>query len=130
MKKLLMTLILLLSLQLGAQNNVMEQTIYQFKVEDIEGNIFDFNTLQGKKIMIVNTASKCGLTPQYKELQAIYDTYGSDDFVIIGFPANDFLSQEPGTNEEIAAFCEKKLWRYLSYDVQNHGERQGHASGL
>ncbi|MGA1771746.1 MAG: glutathione peroxidase [Flavobacteriaceae bacterium] len=107
MKKLLMTLILLLSLQLGAQNNVMEQTIYQFKVEDIEGNIFDFNTLQGKKIMIVNTASKCGLTPQYKELQAIYDTYGSDDFVIIGFPANDFLSQEPGTNEEIAAFCEK-----------------------
>jgi glutathione peroxidase len=57
MKKLLMTLILLLSLQLGAQNNVMEQTIYQFKVEDIEGNIFDFNTLQGKKIMIVNTAS-------------------------------------------------------------------------
>lgn len=57
--------------------------------------------------MVVNTASKCGLTPQYKQLQAIYEKYGNDDFVIVGFPANNFMSQEPGTNEEIAAFCER-----------------------
>ena len=57
--------------------------------------------------MVVNTASKCGLTPQYKQLQAIYEKYGDDDFVIVGFPANNFMSQEPGTNEEIAAFCER-----------------------
>ena len=57
--------------------------------------------------MVVNTASKCGLTPQYKQLQAIYEKYGNDDFVIVGFPANNFMSQEPGTNQEIAAFCER-----------------------
>ena len=57
--------------------------------------------------MVVNTASKCGLTPQYKELQALYEEYGSDSFVIVGFPANNFLAQEPGSNEEIAAFCER-----------------------
>ena len=85
----------------------MKQTIYSFKVEDIDGKTFDFSTLKGKKIMVVNTASKCGLTPQYKDLQALYEKYGSDNFVIIGFPANDFMKQEPGTNEEIGAFCQK-----------------------
>jgi glutathione peroxidase len=84
-----------------------KQNIYSFKVEDIDGNTFDFSTLKGKKIMVVNTASKCGLTPQYKDLQALYEKYGSDNFVIVGFPANDFMKQEPGTNEEIGAFCEK-----------------------
>lgn len=84
-----------------------KETIYQFKVEDLEGNEFDFATLKGKKVMIVNTASKCGLTPQYEDLQAIYDKYKSQDFVIVGFPANNFMSQEPGTNEEIAEFCER-----------------------
>ena len=57
--------------------------------------------------MVVNTASKCGLTPQYKDLQALYEEYGSDKFVIVGFPANNFMAQEPGSNEEIAAFCER-----------------------
>jgi glutathione peroxidase len=86
---------------------VMEkQTIYQFKVEDLSGKQFDFASLKGKKIMIVNTASKCGLTPQYKELEALYKEYSSKGFVIVGFPANNFMSQEPGTNEEIAAFCQ------------------------
>ena len=84
---------------------MQKETIYQFKVEDIEGNDFDFSSLNGKKVLIVNTASKCGLTPQYELLQEIYDTYKASNFTIIGFPANNFLSQEPGTNEEIAQFC-------------------------
>ncbi len=87
---------------------VMEkQTIYQFKVQDLSGDTFDFSSLKGKKIMIVNTASKCGLTPQYKDLEAIYKEYKDKGFVIVGFPANDFASQEPGTNEEIGAFCQQ-----------------------
>lgn len=84
-----------------------KETIYQFKVKDLEGNDFDFASLKGKKVLIVNTASKCGLTPQYKDLQAIYDQYKDKGFVIVGFPANNFASQEPGTNEEIGAFCER-----------------------
>lgn len=84
----------------------MSQSIHQFSVEDISGANFDLVSLKGKKVMVVNTASKCGLTPQYKKLQVVYETYGSDEFVIIGFPANNFLRQEPGTDEEIALFCE------------------------
>lgn len=83
-----------------------KQTIYQFKVSDLSGQPFDFSALKGKKIMIVNTASKCGLTPQYKELEALYKEYKSKGFVIVGFPANNFAGQEPGTNEEIATFCQ------------------------
>lgn len=91
-----------------AKNDVAmeKQTIYQFKVEDLSGETFDFASLKGKKIMIVNTASKCGLTPQYKELEALYKEYSSKGFVIVGFPANNFAGQEPGTNEEIATFCQ------------------------
>ncbi len=85
----------------------MKESLYHFKVEDIEGNEFDFSTLKGKKVMIVNTASKCGLTPQYKELQALYEKYKDSDFVIVGFPANNFGAQEPGTESEIATFCER-----------------------
>jgi len=81
------------------------QTIYEYKVTDIHQNEFDFATLKGKKIMVVNTASKCGLTPQYEQLQALYEKYKDQNFIIIGFPANDFLSQEPGSNDEIATFC-------------------------
>jgi glutathione peroxidase len=88
------------------KNTMQKQTIYQFKVEDLSGKTFDFASLKGKKIMIVNTASKCGLTPQYKELEAIYKEYASKGFVIVGFPANNFASQEPGNNKEIAAFCQ------------------------
>jgi glutathione peroxidase len=82
-------------------------TIYAFKVEDIEGKEFDLASLRGKKVMIVNTASECGNTPQYKDLQMLYEKYGPEKFTIIGFPANNFGAQEPGTNEEIAAFCDK-----------------------
>lgn len=106
------------SCQNQAQNNVApikeikelvmeKQTIYQFKVKDLSGDEFDFASLKGKKILIVNTASKCGLTPQYKDLETIYEKYKDKNFVIIGFPANNFGQQEPGTNDEIGAFCQK-----------------------
>ncbi len=107
-----------LNKNLVTNNNTMERaSIHQFKVQDLEGNDFDFNSLKGKKIMVVNTASKCGLTPQYKDLQAIYDKYKDDNFVIIGFPANDFMSQEPGTNDEIATFCERNYG--VSFPMMN-----------
>ena len=77
---------------------------YIFKVKTLEGGNFDFSTLKGKKVMVVNTASKCGFTPQYKELEAVYKEYG-ENLVIIGFPANNFLSQEPGTASDIRKFC-------------------------
>lgn len=86
--------------------NMSASTIYQFKVTDLSGKEFDFASLKGKKVMIVNTASKCGLTPQYKDLEALYKECKDKGFVIVGFPANNFAAQEPGTNEEIAEFCQ------------------------
>jgi glutathione peroxidase len=81
------------------------KTLYDFKVTDIDGKPFDMSVLKGKKVLVVNVASKCGHTPQYAQLEELYKKYGPDKFVIIGFPANNFLSQEPGTNEEIKQFC-------------------------
>jgi len=81
------------------------ENLHQFKVKTLADDDFDFASLKGKKVMVVNTASKCGLTPQYKDLQALYDTYKDQNFVIVGFPANNFMSQEPGTNKEISEFC-------------------------
>jgi glutathione peroxidase len=81
------------------------KTLYDFKATTIDGKEFDFSSLKGKKVLIVNTASKCGFTPQYADLQKLYTTYGGDKFTIIGFPENNFLNQEPGTNEEIQNFC-------------------------
>jgi len=108
MKKLNYLLLILLSVFITqtsfAQN---DQTIYQFKVKDINGNTFDFASLKGKKIMIVNTASKCGFTPQYEGLEKLYKKYKDKGFVVVGFPANDFKKQEPGTNAEIAEFCKE-----------------------
>ena len=104
---LLITLVFFINLGNCQNDNIMDQTIYQFKVKDIKGNTFDFENLRGKKIMIVNTASKCGLTGQYKGLQKLYERYKDSGFVIVGFPANDFLWQEPGSDKEIVAFCEK-----------------------
>jgi glutathione peroxidase len=85
----------------------MPETIHGFVVKDINGAEFDLAQLKGKKVMIVNTASKCGLTPQYEKLEELYKKYGSDKFVIIGFPANNFMMQEPGSDAEIAEFCTK-----------------------
>jgi len=81
--------------------------IYQFKVKTLEGTEFDFSTLKGYKILIVNTASKCGFTPQYKELEELYQQYKNQKFIIIGFPCNQFKEQEPGNNSEIKDFCTK-----------------------
>lgn len=106
-------LLLFWNLQSQAQNKsskskpLQKQTIYQFKVQDLSGKVFDFASLKGKKVIIVNTASKCGNTPQYKQLQELYEKYKSKNLVIIGFPANNFGTQEPGTNSEIASFCQK-----------------------
>ena len=83
------------------------KTLYDFKVKDIDGNEFDMAQLKGKKVMIVNVASRCGLTPQYEQLQELYQEYAQNGLVIIGFPANNFREQEPGTNEEIKEFCSK-----------------------
>lgn len=84
-----------------------KMSIHEFKVESISGESYDFSNLKGKKIMIVNTASKCGLTPQYEQLEALYQKYKNDNFVIVGFPSNDFMGQEPGSNEDIVDFCKK-----------------------
>ncbi len=94
-------ILLAITLQVGAQS----KSLHDFKVEAIDGSTFDMAQLKGKKVMIVNTASKCGLTPQYKQLQELYDQFGGDKFVIIGFPANNFMNQEPGSNDEIVEFC-------------------------
>lgn len=82
-------------------------SLHDFVVKDIYGDDFDFADLKGKKVLIVNTASKCGLTPQYEKLEELYKTYGDENFVIVGFPANNFMNQEPGTNEDIISFCEE-----------------------
>ena len=89
-----------------AQHVPAPESIYEFKVAGLEGGTIDFSRFQGKKILVVNTASNCGYTPQYKELEALYEKY-KDKLVIVGFPANNFGGQEPGTNTEIKAFCEK-----------------------
>lgn len=83
-----------------------ENSIYKFKVEALEGGKIDFKKYKGKKILIVNTASKCGQTPQYEELQKLYQQY-SHKLVIVGFPANNFGGQEPGSNTEIKEFCKR-----------------------
>jgi len=89
----------------GMVSFAQKTNFYSFKTKTIDGNAFDLASLKGKKVLVVNTASKCGKTPQYKDLQALYEKYGGDKFVIIGFPANNFMSQEPGTNAEIKQFC-------------------------
>lgn len=98
MKTLLLALVLSVTLS--------GPSIYDFKVPGLDGNQIDFAAYKGKKIMIVNTASQCGNTPQYKDLEALYKKY-KDKLVVIGFPANNFGAQEPGTNSEIKEFCTK-----------------------
>ncbi|MFP4470275.1 MAG: glutathione peroxidase [Bacteroidales bacterium] len=92
--------LLMLTAQLSAQKN-----FHDFTVETLEGDELDLGSLEGKKVLVVNTASKCGFTPQYEALQDLWVKYGGDDFVVIGFPANNFMNQEPGTDEEIRSFC-------------------------
>lgn len=79
--------------------------LLSFTLKDIDGNDFSFEQLRNKVILIVNTASKCGFTPQFEGLQRLYEKYGDKDFIILGFPSNDFLFQDPGNNSEIKNFC-------------------------
>lgn len=97
----LMMVSLLFAVSLEAQN----KSFYDFAVKTIDGKEFSLSSLKGKKVLVVNVASKCGLTSQYAQLEKLYEKYKDKDFVIIGFPANNFMGQEPGSNEEIAQFC-------------------------
>ena len=100
-------MLLLLSFFFAApKDEAIPKTIYDFKVTALDGSTIDFAAFKGKKILIVNTASKCGFTPQYKALEEMYEQR-KDKLVIVGFPANNFMSQEPGSNETIAGFCQK-----------------------
>ena len=108
MKKLLFALIGLLLINTGytqKANNMEKKTFHDFVVENIDGEEFNLASLKGKKVLVVNTASKCGFTPQYEGLQELYEKYGSEDFTVIGFPANNFKNQEPGSDEQIKQFC-------------------------
>lgn len=96
----------LLVINLSAQNTMDNSSIHSFTVNSIDGGKIDFSNFKGKKILVVNTASECGYTPQYAGLQELYEEY-KDQLVIVGFPANNFGGQEPGNNDEIKAFCSK-----------------------
>ena len=121
---------------------LMATSIYDFKVPGLIGGTIDFSKYKGKKILIVNTASKCGNTPQYAELEQLYKKF-SNELVIVGFPANNFGAQEPGTNDEISSFCKKNygvtfpmaekvsvkgddihpLFKYLVEEAEKMGEK-------
>ncbi|ANE45163.1 glutathione peroxidase [Paenibacillus swuensis] len=81
-------------------------SIYSFTMTNIKGQEISLDTYKGQPVVIVNTASKCGLTPQYTDLQKLYDTYKDRGLVILGFPCNQFGAQEPGTNDEVDSFCQ------------------------
>lgn len=100
--KTLLTLVLSTFLIMNTSSN----SIYDFSFNSLDGDKIDFSQFKGKKILIVNTASECGFTPQYEELQTLHEKY-KDKLVVIGFPANEFGKQEPGSNEEIKGFCQK-----------------------
>lgn len=106
-KKWIMKYIITLTIIFFAISSIKAQSFYELESETIDGELFKFEQLKGKIVMIVNTASKCGYTPQFEDLQKLYDKYKDKDFVILGFPSNDFLKQDPGTNEEIKSFCTK-----------------------
>jgi glutathione peroxidase len=108
MKKIFfaLTALMLLSFVPGKKNFFVKTSIYQFRVAGLTGGTIDFSQFKGKKILIVNTASKCGNTPQYEDLENLYKKY-KDKMVIVGFPANNFGGQEPGTNKDISEFCKK-----------------------
>ena len=92
-------------LSANAQNNKTMATIYDFKALNNKGAEVEMSQYRGKVLMIVNTASKCGFTPQYDGLEALYQKYKDQGFVILGFPCDQFKHQEPGSDEEIAEFC-------------------------
>jgi glutathione peroxidase len=102
LRLLIVSLYLMLPLFSKAQAN----SIYSFTATDIDGKVISFSQFKGKKLMIVNTASKCGLTPQFKDLETLFEKYKDRNFIIVGFPTNNFGRQDPGSNQEIKSFCE------------------------
>ena len=107
MKKVLFILMSFVAMTLSAQN-----TLYDFSVKDLEGEDVSMKDYAGKVLLIVNTATKCGFTPQYKELEALYEKYQANGFTILDFPCNQFGEQAPSSNEEIHEFCT------LNYNTQ------------
>lgn len=107
MKHIIVALTLVFFAMTGITQNLENKSFHDFTMKDIDGNEIELSQFAGKKVLVVNTASKCGFTPQYEGLQEIYEKYGSENFTVIGFPANNFKNQEPGSNEEIKQFCSK-----------------------
>jgi glutathione peroxidase len=111
-KKLLIVLLILMGINtfftklFSTGNQKVSGSIYDFKIKSLEGKEIDFSQYKGKNLLIVNTASKCGYTYQYADLEKLHENYG-DKIVVLGFPANNFLWQEPGSNNEIANFCQR-----------------------
>jgi glutathione peroxidase len=103
-----LAIIAIFSVQMIASPNNSQafKTLYDFKLKSLDGKTIDFSQFKGKKVLLVNVASKCGYTPQYTNLQKLHEQYGNK-VVVIGVPANNFGSQEPGTNDEIGSFCKK-----------------------
>ena len=99
-------LIIMFSLFGFSKNKAQAKSIHTFKVEALDGSSIDFSKYKGKKILVVNTASECGFTPQYADLEKLYEQY-KEKLVVVGFPANNFGGQEPGANHEIATFCQR-----------------------
>jgi glutathione peroxidase len=97
--------LLLILTALGGINMLEARSLYDYEVQKIDGSVHSLKDYQGKVLLIVNTASKCGFTKQYDGLQDLYEKYADQGLVVLGFPANNFLSQEPGSNEEIIEFC-------------------------
>lgn len=97
--------LIVLALFMSSSSLFAQDNFYDFVVKDIDGNDFAFEQLKGKKVMLVNVASKCGYTPQYEALENLYKKYKDQGFVIVAFPANNFMKQEPGTDAEIKDFC-------------------------
>jgi len=106
MKKMISAALMMVMVLVAAAQN---KTLYDFKATTLDGAPFSLSSLKGKKVLVVNTASKCGLTIQYEALQKLYSDYKDQNFVIIGFPANNFAQQEPGSNSEIKEFCTKNF---------------------
>src|SRR3989338_4018318 len=105
MRKILCILVLIMTAGIFVLNNAAAENIYSFAVKTINGEEKSLGDYKGKLLLIVNTASKCGYTPQYKTMEELYQKYNAKGFEILAFPANNFRSQEPGTNEEIKNFC-------------------------
>lgn len=102
-KTIMITALILI---LGGFSTMEAKNVYDFSVTQMNGKEISLNEYRGKVLLIVNTASKCGFTKQFAELQELYEKYGEDGFVVLGFPANNFMNQDPGSNEEILGFCQ------------------------